>query len=162
VFNALQYEKSPGSLIENAKGGSGADRLFGNEAGNNLSGGGGNDVLYGYGGRDVLTGGAGADAFVIASSLTASNVDTIRDFSVPADTMRLENAYFKTLTRTGTLASSAFHTGSAAHDSSDRIVYNKSAGALYYDADGTGVAAPVKFAQLAAGLGLTHADFYVI
>ena len=162
VFNALQYEKNPGSLIENAKGGSGADRLFGNEAANNLSGGSGNDLLYGNGGKDVLTGGAGADGFVFASSLTPSSIDTIRDFSVPADTIRLENAYFHALTRTGTLASSAFHTGSAAHDSSDRIIYNKSAGALYYDADGTGAGAPVKFAQLAAGLGLTHADFYVI
>jgi serralysin len=162
VFNALQYERNPGSLIENVKGGSGADRLLGNDAANNLSGGSGNDLLYGYGGKDKLTGGSGADIFVFASSLTSSSTDTIRDYSVAADTIRLENAYFQALTRTGTLASSAFHTGSAAHDSSDRIVYNKSAGALYYDADGTGVAAPVKFAQLAAGLGLTHADFYVI
>jgi Ca2+-binding RTX toxin-like protein len=135
---------------------------LGNDAANNLSGGSGNDLLYGYGGKDKLTGGSGADIFVFASSLTSSSTDTIRDYSVAADTIRLENAYFQALTRTGTLASSAFHTGSAAHDSSDRIVYNKSAGALYYDADGTGVAAPVKFAQLAAGLGLTHADFYVI
>jgi Ca2+-binding RTX toxin-like protein len=162
VFNALQYDNNHASLIENAKGGSGADRLLGNEAANNLSGGGGNDLLYGYGGKDVLTGGSGADSFVFASSLTSSSIDTIRDFSVAADTIRLENGYFQALARTGTLASSAFHTGSAAHDTSDRIVYNKSTGALYYDKDGTGAAAPVKFAQLAAGLGLTSADFYVI
>jgi serralysin len=162
VFNALQYERNPASLIENAKGGSGADRLLGNEAANNLSGGSGNDLLYGYGGRDVFTGGAGADSFAFASPLSSNSVDTIRDFSVPADTIRLENAYFHALTRTGTLASSAFHTGSAAHDTSDRIIYNKNAGALYYDPDGTGAAVPVKFAQLTAGLGLTYADFYVI
>jgi hypothetical protein len=36
------------------------------------------------------------------------------------------------------LKSSAFHTGSAAHDKNDCIIYNKKTGALYYDADGTG------------------------
>jgi serralysin len=162
VFNALQYEGDLGSLIENAIGGSGADRLFGNAVANVLSGGSGNDLLYGFGGSDVLTGGAGADTFVFASALDSINVDTIRDFSAPADTMRLENSYFAALTRTGTLTSSAFHVGAAAHDSSDRIIYNKSTGALSYDADGTGAAAPHKFAQLAAGLSLTYADFYVI
>ncbi|HEX2726749.1 MAG TPA: M10 family metallopeptidase C-terminal domain-containing protein, partial [Beijerinckiaceae bacterium] len=163
VFNALQSDGDPRSLIEVARGGSGADRLYGNEIANVLTGGGGNDFLYGFGGNDVLTGGAGSDNFVFAGALGAAGVDAIRDFSVPADTIRIENAYFQALTRTGTLAAAAFHTGAAAHDASDRIIYNKSSGALSYDADGTGLAAaPVQFAQLRAGLSLTYADIYVI
>jgi serralysin len=162
VFNALQYEGNGRSLVENAITGAGADRLVGNEVHNNLSGGSGNDWFYGFGGNDVLTGGSGSDIFVFASALGPRNVDTIRDFSVPADTIRLENTYFRALTHPGTLAAGAFHTGAAAHDTSDRIIYNKSSGALYYDPDGTGGTMPIKFAQLAAGLGLTYADFYVV
>lgn len=59
-----------GATIENAVGGSGADRINGNAVGNQLVGGagddtllgnGGNDILIGGGGRDVLTGGADND-----------------------------------------------------------------------------------------------------
>ena len=53
--------------------------------------------------------------------------------------------------------------GLAAHDATDRIVCNKTTGALYFDEDGKGGAAPVEFAILAthpASLGF-H-DFVVI
>jgi len=60
------------------------------------------------------------------------------------------------------LASAAFWVGSAAHDSSDRIVYNSANGALYYDADGSGAGAAVPFANLSTGLSLTYAQFTVI
>jgi len=55
-----------------------------------------------------------------------------------------------------------FWTGKAAHDASDRIIYDKNAGALYYDMDGTGRAAQVKIATLKKGLSLTEEDFFVI
>ena len=45
-----------GTVIENAIGGSGADTLEGNAAGNTLIGGGGADVLQGLGGDDLLIG----------------------------------------------------------------------------------------------------------
>jgi serralysin len=51
-----------GVVIENAIGGSGADLLTGNNAGNHLSGGAGIDTLLGGAGDDTLHGGAGADA----------------------------------------------------------------------------------------------------
>lgn len=63
---------SPDTMIENAVGGDGDDRLTGNDAGNRLSGMRGNDLLDGRagddrisGGRgdDTLTGGAGLDLF---------------------------------------------------------------------------------------------------
>ena len=58
----------------------------------------------------------------------------------------------------GKLTKAMFWTGKAAHDASDRIVYDKASGALYYDADGTGRAAQVKIATLKKGLALTEKD----
>ena len=52
-----------GAVIENASGGTGDDRLTGNDAPNRLMGNAGDDVLYGNGGDDVLIGGAGDDWF---------------------------------------------------------------------------------------------------
>jgi Ca2+-binding RTX toxin-like protein len=54
----------PSTLIENATGGEGSDRLIGNHANNQLTGRGGDDVLIGAAGRDVLDGGQGADRLV--------------------------------------------------------------------------------------------------
>ena len=66
--------------------------------------------------------------------------------------------FFSALKTKGQLASDAFYSGSAAHDSTDRIIYNPRTGALSYDADGTGSAAPVQFAT---GLTVTAGDFIV-
>jgi serralysin len=52
--------------------------------------------------------------------------------------------------------------GSSALDADDRILYNSTNGALWYDADGTGATSPIYFAQLSAGLALTAADFLVV
>ena len=61
VFNALQFQGSNFSLIENARGGSGNDEIRGNQAANRLEGGGGDDALNGGSGADTLLGGAGND-----------------------------------------------------------------------------------------------------
>lgn len=61
VFNALQYEDDPRSLIENAYGGSGNDQLHGNSTSNFLWGNAGNDRLFGYGDNDSLYGSTGND-----------------------------------------------------------------------------------------------------
>jgi hypothetical protein len=53
IANALQYQGNAASLIENAIGGSGADKLYGNAAANKLTGGAGNDVLDGRAGTDT-------------------------------------------------------------------------------------------------------------
>ncbi|MES2296970.1 MAG: Ig-like domain-containing protein, partial [Pseudomonadota bacterium] len=50
-----------GTVIENAVGGGGADRITGNAAANNLDGGVGNDTISGAEGDDTLTGGLGND-----------------------------------------------------------------------------------------------------
>jgi serralysin len=68
VFNALQHQGDPRSLIEDATGGSGRDTLLGNQAANCLAGGAGNDRLHGFGGADTLIGGRGADLFIFAGA----------------------------------------------------------------------------------------------
>jgi Ca2+-binding RTX toxin-like protein len=90
-----------------------------------------------------------------------TGIDRITDFSTVYDTIRLENAVFSGLS-TGYLRSSQFHIGAAAHDTTDRIIYNSATGAVFFDPDGTGSAAPTQFAWLSTGLGLTASDFQVI
>jgi serralysin len=141
----------------------GRDTISGLAGNDRLHGDAGHDVLIGGKGKDVLFGGTGRDAFVFNSKLSAkTNVDTIRDFSVPSDTIRLENKVFAGLTKTGKLSAESFYKGLGAHDADDRIIYNTTNGALYYDADGTGAAAAIKFAQLKKGLKMTASDFVVI
>lgn len=138
----------------------GSDTLIGLAGSDKLDGGSGSDKLYGKDGADILTGGAGYDSFVFDTAVN-SGVDKITDFLAADDTIRLENAFFTGL-NAGSLYSSAFYIGTAAHDSTDRIVYDKASGALYFDADGTGSAAAQQFAQLTAGTALTSADFFII
>ena len=64
--------------------------------------------------------------------------------------------------RPAKLKADMFWTGKAAHDSSDRIIYDKATGALYYDADGTGRSAQVKIATLTKNQKVTVSDFFVI
>jgi serralysin len=62
VYNALQYTGDLRSLIENAIGGSGHDRIDGNTANNTLTGGSGNDTVNGGTGHDKVLGGLGNDS----------------------------------------------------------------------------------------------------
>jgi Ca2+-binding RTX toxin-like protein len=143
-------------------GGFGRDVLYGESGNDVLRGLEGSDRLFGGAGRDTMEGGSGSDIFVFNAALnTRTNVDSLPDFKT-ADTIQLENRIFTKLTKTGTLSSSAFWTGSAAHDANDRIIYDKSTGNLYYDQDGTGSKNAVLFAKLDQGLALTSRDFYVI
>ncbi len=61
IFNALKYDDDRRSLIENALGGEGNDRIVGNGARNRLEGGEGRDELIGRSGSDRLLGGKGSD-----------------------------------------------------------------------------------------------------
>ncbi|MEE1657800.1 calcium-binding protein [Microvirga sp. CF3062] len=73
VYNAFQYKGDSRSLIENAIGGSGNDRILGNQANNVLQGMDGRDEILGGAGSDTLEGGAGDDDL-----LGGSGADVLR------------------------------------------------------------------------------------
>ena len=144
--------------------GSAAINGTGNTLANTLIGNSGNNVLVGGAGNDSLTGGSGADVFRFETALSAAtNVDTIQDFIHGADAIQLENAIFTKLTKTGTLPTANFAASATAApvDANDYILYNTTTGALYYDADGSGVGAAVQFAMLIGHPAVTAADFVV-
>lgn len=173
-----------GAVIENAKGGYGADTITGNGAANNLSGGNGNDSILGGGGNDIisggygndtiaggtgidtLAGGEGYDSFVFDVTANATyNADRLTDFSPVYDALRFENSVFTALgSATGLMNAAYFYAGTRAHDANDRLIYNRATGDLFYDADGWGAAAQVKVASFTASVkpALTAADFFVI
>jgi Ca2+-binding RTX toxin-like protein len=90
-----------------------------------------------------------------------NNVDTIRDFSVPADTISLDDAIFRGLA-VGALPSDAFALGVSATQGDDRIIYDPATGKLYFDPDGSGSAAQIQFAALSPNLALAATDFILI
>ncbi len=152
-LNANQYVYSSRFTKLNVTGGSGDD---------NLSGSDGDDFLNGGVATDTMTGGAGADTFAFSAAIIAGNVDRIADFSSVDDTIQLDGSVFSGLAN-GTLAPNAFRdlvTGPA--DADDRILYDSSTGALYFDADGSGSSAALQFAILDNKAGLTAADFSVV
>ncbi len=127
-----------GSRSINGTGNNLANTLTGNGAANRLNGDAATDRLIGVGGNDTLTGGFGADIFRFESALSSTtNRDTITDFNrFQGDTIELENAVFKGLTRTGSLAPTAFRSGRSFNSASQRILYNPSTGHLSYDSNG--------------------------
>ncbi|MFK4770539.1 calcium-binding protein [Rhizobium sp. ZW T2_16] len=150
--------------IEAARGTDFADKLIGNSVKNSLRGDGGKDQIYGKLGNDKLQGGGGKDAFFFDTKLNgSSNVDTITDFSVTDDTVYLAKAIFTKIAGTGAMSSDQFYasTSGKAHDADDRITYNKQTGDLFYDSDGAGKAAAVRFAIVEDGLKLTSTDFFL-
>jgi Ca2+-binding RTX toxin-like protein len=136
----------------------------GNALANVLIGNSGNNTLNGGGGSDTLKGGGGADSFVFRDALGASNIDTIKDFNVADDTIRLENAIFSAVTGTGTLTAAQFaaNTSGTATDSSDHIIYETDTGKVFYDSNGSAAGGATQFAVLSPGLALTHSDFFII
>ena len=145
------------------------------ESGDLLTGGSGNNVLMGSmkgellaggNGNDTLTGGLGQDVFRFDTTPNATtNRDTITDFVAGSDRIQLENAIFTSLTAPGTLAAGFFRSGpgvTAALDTDDFLIYDTSSGALFYDADGSGVTAAVQIVGLTGNPGLTAGDVGVV
>ncbi|EIK68970.1 extracellular metalloproteinase, serralysin family [Pseudomonas synxantha BG33R] len=72
------------TLIENAKGGTGNDRITGNSADNVLTGGGGADILTGNGGFNTFT-------YHAASDSLRNNADLLMDFTTGQDKIDLSS-----------------------------------------------------------------------
>jgi Ca2+-binding RTX toxin-like protein len=83
------------------------------------------------------------------------------DFNPAEDGISFSRHTFKKIGIMRILKEEAFHIGKKAHDASDRIIYDKGTGSLYYDPDGTGSAAKIKFAILANKALLAFDDFSV-
>ncbi|WP_262272649.1 calcium-binding protein [Microvirga yunnanensis] len=152
---------SGGAGNDQLRGGSDNDRLNGDTGDDRLFGESGNDRLDGGLGIDFLRGGSGFDTYAFTTALGTGNVDEVSGFQSFFDTIALDNAVFTGLSA-GTLRGNAFHVGTAAADSSDRIIYDNVTGALYFDPDGIGGAAQVQFATLLGSPNNVKAsDFFV-
>jgi len=155
---------SAGSDIDFAL--NGADFISGGDGDDALVGGQAGDTLIGARGSDELLGGAGNDLYVFRvesgdTVLSHYGVDRILDMNASGDdTIRLDDGLFGGIGTPGSPLAGAFKLDGSAIDANDRIIYNQTTGALYYDADGSGNASTaVQFAQLDPGTALTLSDF---
>jgi Ca2+-binding RTX toxin-like protein len=173
VFSSVTYSLASKANVERLFLQGAALNATGNTLNNTLVGTDGANVINGSTGLDTLIGGLGNDTFVFNTALNAlTNKDTITDFSASAvgnnDVIHLENAIFTKLVGVGTLSVVQFHKGAGvttSHDLDDRIIYNSTTGALYYDADGNkaGGVAAIQFATLTTHPStVTNADFFII
>ena len=148
-----------GNELDNVMTGNGANNiLLGADGNDRLVGGGGDDTLFGGAGRDVLTGGEGRDTFLFGHLPSGNGeADRVLDFSHGEhDMLRLSQSAFSGLDHRGALWADEFYSASgskAAHDSSDRLIYDPTSGKLFYDSDGTGAVKAVLIAIIS-----THAD----
>ncbi|MFM9935047.1 MAG: hypothetical protein ACKVOL_02485 [Novosphingobium sp.] len=134
-----------------------------------LNGGPGADQLHGGTGNDRLTGGNDADRFYFHTAPNAkTNHDIVTDFTSGSDTLVFSQNDFIAIGALGKLTASAFWSGAgvtSAHDASDRVIYDSTTGALYYDADGSGgVAAAVLVAHLGVSVhpALAAGDLLIV
>jgi Ca2+-binding RTX toxin-like protein len=156
-----------GAGKDSVYGGNGDDRLSGGVGHDRVNGGLGHDWISGGSGNDTLYGGSGQDRFVFDTKPnTISNVDKILDFKPSDDSIYLDEAIFTELgegsDKGAAIGQEMFVSASRAQDAQDRIIYDQETGSLYYDRDGTGSAAQVKFATLSNKAKLSFHDFFVI
>jgi Ca2+-binding RTX toxin-like protein len=152
-------------------------RINGLAGNDSINGGDGNDSLSGGLDADTLAGGLGNDQFIFNTALGATNVDRVLDFSKVVgntDTFVLDRAIFRTLDAGTVLTAAEFRSGGGAitaNAATQRIIYDTATGNLYYDSDGTGPVAPVRFATAASvpAVGatpvipaLTNTDFTLV
>jgi Ca2+-binding RTX toxin-like protein len=137
-------------------------------AGVTINGGGGkqiivgsayDDTFTGSSGSDTLTGGDGRDTFVFNNR--SEGIDTITDFTVADDVLRVSMSGFAGIGSAGILDASKFSIGALATTADQRFVYDNSTGALFYDSNGNAANGVTQFAQLAANLALTENNFVV-
>ncbi|WP_342153576.1 calcium-binding protein [Methylorubrum sp. SB2] len=173
VITTVSYKLAAGQSIENLS----ADvstrltnnakiDLTGNEFANTIKGNAAANVINGGGaskagaGADILFGLSGKDTFVFDSAILnakgaviAGNDAHLADFKVIDDTIQLAKSVFAGLTADakGVLVAEQFKDIGklgAKVDANDRVLYDSKSGALYYDKDGLGGSAAIKFATI--------------
>ena len=116
----------------------------------------GNEVLAnGYEGNDEITCGKGNDTVAFSTALDIStNIDKITGFKKSGtDRIALDKTVF-----IGADASNSFVVGTVAASADQRIIYNKTTGALSYDADGAGSGVAIQFATIVGKVDVTASD----
>ncbi len=142
-----------------------ANALDGSEGRDSINGRGGDDVLTGGAGRDALTGGTGRDTFVFMQPERSSSLrDRITDFESGTDHLALDREAFSAFegASAGGIAANAFVLGREAATTQQSLIYDRTAGLLYYDADGSGAGAQVLIAELGAGTVLAAQDILLV
>jgi Ca2+-binding RTX toxin-like protein len=154
--------------FEDVIGGSAGDILTGDTLSNYLEGGAGRDTISGSGGadhlaggvgHDVLRGGQGADFFYFFVTPADADSDRIKDFGVGHDKILLEHTVFLEIGKS--LRKSEFRLGAVAQDSDDHLIYDRSSGKLYYDADGDGANVQNLIAIVSGAPAIGHGDFVI-
>jgi Ca2+-binding RTX toxin-like protein len=148
----------------------GADSLVGQGGFDYLLGGDGADTLNGGFGYDLFTGGAGADRFVFNSGFEggafAGGGEVITDFSsAQGDKIAFVGASsgFSAFTLGGNLfIQNGGVTGSQGSGAGPTLIYDRTAGALWFDANGNQAGGLQYLASLLGTPTLTAADFIVI
>jgi serralysin len=139
----------------------GNDTLNGNGGDDEIFGGEGADTINGGLGVDKLTGGASNDTFVFSTAL-AGGADTITDYNVAQDTIRIKSNLVGNLPA-GSLAAIRFkNTAQGAIDADDRIIYNKANGQLIFDSNGSGALGSVLIAKLPANLAMVASEIVIV
>lgn len=153
-----------GSSNDTLSGGAGKDLLQGGSGNDVLKGGDGKDTLSGGTGNDTLDGGASADQFRFDTAPSSkSNIDHIVNFTIGSDKIALDDGIFAV---GSSLSAGEFMSRASGHDASKaghRVIYDRSNGELWYDDDGKGGHAPIKFAVIdnkPADLSVT--DFLIV
>jgi Ca2+-binding RTX toxin-like protein len=152
-----------GSGKDTIDGGRGNDTIYGGSHKDSIKGYKGDDVIHGGTGKDTIEGGAGKDKFVFDTALSASNVDTIKDFEHNVDKIVLDADIFAAIG--SSLSSGEFRKNDTGHaqDSTDKLIYETDTGKLYYDADGNGSGARVIVARFDPHTTtLSYHDFEIV
>jgi Ca2+-binding RTX toxin-like protein len=144
------------------RGQDGNDTLEGGNGKDNLKGGAGDDILDGGKGKDKLIGGSGADMFLFTTELGGKNVDKIADFKPGEDLVGLDTAIFRKLGPEGPLGAEHFTIGPKAKGKEAQIVYDRKAGTLTYDKNGSKSGGDTLFARIDKKLDLDHGDFLMV
>lgn len=161
--------------------------IVGNGFDNTIDGGGGNDILYGSAKGATLWSNlakifspSDSDTFLFSTALGSNNVDRIQNFETGIaafstkilwwtinfpgtviDRIGLSKSIFDTI-GVGTLSEKVFCDMSKDMvGADDRILYDRNTGSIYYDADGSGTQAAIKFAEVDAGLAMKASNFFV-
>ena len=155
-IETLGTDSNAGTASVNLTASNLANVVIGNNGTNVLDGRGGNDILFGLGGTDFFTFSTAPNA--------ANNIDTIADFVSADDVIFLDDAAFSGMTA-GFLSANGFLSGAgltSAATAAQHVIHNSATGDLYYDQDGLGGLASVRFANIGAATSVASFDFFGI